>query len=86
MPIHDTGLWLTEDGEVVTSAPSGGSTMIVAKGGEIGPQHKARLDRLGYSLNDEGEAVAPEEPEAPKVDGEAKKAAPAKKAAAKKSA
>lgn len=50
MPTHDTGVWLTDDGEVVYEQPKGGSTVLIAKGGEVSAADKQRL--AAYGLED----------------------------------
>lgn len=89
MPIHETGVWLTDDGEVVYEQPKGGSTVLIAKGGEVSAADKQRLAAYGLDdVNLPAEDVddkPAEEPEAVKSeDVQPAKKAPAKKAAKSK--
>lgn len=42
----DTGLWLTEDGKVVTERPRGAATQLVRPGGRVTSAVQARIDSL----------------------------------------
>lgn len=53
MAISETGIWETEDGEVVYELPRGRATQIVAKGSEIGSAAKSRLAVLGVTVEDD---------------------------------
>lgn len=51
MPVSDTGIWLTDDGDVVYKQPRGRATQLVAKGGEIGAAARSRIAALGLDVD-----------------------------------
>lgn len=84
MPTHPTGVWLTDDGEVVYEQPEGGATQLVAKAGEVSKAVRSRLEALDLTdvdLPPEVDAEAPEEPADKPEAVDTEDAAPVKKAA-----
>lgn len=62
MPISKTGIWLTEDGDVVYEKPRGRATQLAAKGGEIGATTRAHIAAQGLTV-DLPEADEPDKPQ-----------------------
>lgn len=50
MAISETGVWLTDDGEVVTEQPKGRATQLVSKGGEISKAAQQYAANHGVSI------------------------------------
>lgn len=71
MPKSDSGVWVTEEGDVVYERPRGRGTQLVAPGGEVSAAARSRVEAHGLEANlppEDASAPEAEKAEAPDVE------------------